>query len=247
MPARSSAFTITADRGSRRWRSESAKRWEASVTARTPGNGPAACRLPRPGSTTSPTTRASALPKAPASIPVPAVPELGHARNGRPDVHHPPDGSVTAAGLQHLMARPPRPTPQTETWPTDQLADDYLGIPSARTSAWCSPCTSPTSASTATTGTVTAFAPVRIHDMATLTSAVYALRRGLHGHHRDAGHDGCLPAGWAVDGGHGPGDPPGGHVCHWSRRPASCYAITWGGVQQIEYAAWRAISGRRGS
>ena len=90
-----------------------------------------------------------------------------------------------------------------------------MHIPAARTTGWCSPEYLAYVRKHGYYGhTVTAFAPVRMHDMATLTSAVYLY---------DAAYTGITVTQTMMDAfaqgepwtlAMAQGEPLGGHVCH---------------------------------
>ena len=183
-------------------------------------------------------TVAGALPKAPASMPVPAFPNWNVLANDRL-------GDCGIAGLQHLMEAAATDTHETETWPTDQQAADYyLKFTGGQdTGVVLSQFLAYVRKHGYYGHTVTAFAPVRMHDVATLTSAVWLYDAAYCGINVTQAMMDAFGQGepWTLAMTQGP--PIGGHCIPLvAYDPAFLTAISWGAVQKIEYAAWHAMS-----
>jgi hypothetical protein len=183
-------------------------------------------------------TVAGALPKAPASMPVPAFPNWNVLGNDQ-------YGDCGPAALQHLMEAAATDTGKTETWPTDQqVIDFYLAYTGGQDDGVV---LSQYLAYVRTQGyyghTVTAFAPVRMHDVATLTSAIYLYDATYTGITVSQAMMDAFGAGQPWTLAMTEGEPLGGHCIPLiAFDPTFLYAVTWGGVQKIEYDAWHAMS-----
>jgi hypothetical protein len=181
---------------------------------------------------------AGALPKAPASMPVPDFSDWGVLGNSQ-------FGDCGPAALQHLMEAAATDTGKTETWPTDQqVIDYYLAYTGGQDDGVV---LSQYLAYVRTRGyyghTVAAFAPVRMHEVATLTSAIYLYDAAYCGINVTQAMMDAFGAGQPWTLAMAQGEPLGGHCIPLvAFSPEYLTAISWGGVQQIEYDAWHAMS-----
>lgn len=189
-----------------------------------------------------------ALPKAPASMPIPSVADWGLLGNGPdPTCTDAPAGvgDCGVAGLQHVFAAAAADTSETETFPdANQAVEFYLAYTGGQDNGVV---LSQYLAYVRQRGyyghTVTAFAPVRMHDVATLTSAVYLYDAAYCGINVTQAMMDAFGQGEPWTPAMAQGEPLGGHcVPLIAYDPAFLYAISWGAVQKIEYAAWNAMS-----
>ena len=191
---------------------------------------------------------AGALPKAPASMPVPDVTDWLLLGNG-PDAActEAPNGvgDCGVAGLQHVFAAAAADTSETETFPdANQAVTYYLQFTGGQDDGVV---LSQYLAYVRTQGyyghTVTAFAPVRMHEVATLTSAIYLYDAAYCGINVTQAMMDAFGAGQPWTLAMAQGEPLGGHCIPLvAFSPEYLTAISWGGVQQIEYDAWHAMS-----
>jgi len=191
---------------------------------------------------------AGALPKAPASMPVPDVTDWLLLGNGPdPACTEAPNGvgDCGVAGLQHVFAAAAADTSETETFPdANQAVTYYLQFTGGQDDGVV---LSQYLAYVRTQGyyghTVTAFAPVRMHEVATLTSAIYLYDAAYCGINVTQAMMDAFGAGQPWTLAMAQGEPLGGHCIPLvAFSPEYLTAISWGGVQQIEYAAWHAMS-----
>jgi len=191
---------------------------------------------------------AGALPKAPASMPVPDVTDWLLLGNGPdPACTEAPNGvgDCGVAGLQHVFAAAAADTSETETFPdANQAVTYYLQFTGGQDDGVV---LSQYLAYVRTQGyyghTVTAFAPVRMHEVATLTSAIYLYDAAYCGINVTQAMMDAFGAGQPWTLAMAQGEPLGGHCIPLvAFSPEYLTAISWGGVQQIEYDAWHAMS-----
>ena len=181
---------------------------------------------------------AGALPKAPASMPVPGFSDWGVLANDRL-------GDCGTAGLQHLMEAAAADASESESWPTDQQAAEYYmtytggqdnGVVLSQYLAYVR-----------TQGyyghSVKAFAPVRMHEVPTLQSAIWLYDAVYSGITVTQAMMDAFSAGqpWTLE--MSQGEPLGGHCIPLVAFDGQYLtAVSWGSTQKIEYAAWHAMS-----
>jgi len=189
---------------------------------------------------------AGPLPKAPASVAAPAVADWGLDGNGPdPSCTVAPEGvgDCGVAGLNHYFMSAAADTGEGESFPdANQVVDYYMQYTGGQDSGVV---LSQFLAHARQNGflghTVTAYAPVAVHDVPTLAFAIDAY---------DAAYVGITVSQGMMDaaGGEGPwtwtleslqGPELGGHciiLCGYDS--AWLYGITWGQVVRIAYPAW---------
>ena len=178
------------------------------------------------------------LPKPPASMPVPDVSTWGMLGNDQ-------YGDCGVAGLEHLLEAAAADAGDKETFASDQQAVAYyLKYTGGQDSGVVlSAYLTYVRAHGYYGKTVKAFAPVSVHDVPTLQSAIYLY---------DAVYTGIAVTQAMMDAfGQGQpwtlamaqGEPIGGHCIPLVGYDGKTLtAVTWGGIQEIEYAAWHAMS-----
>lgn len=191
---------------------------------------------------------AGQLPKAPASAPVPVVGAWGMDGNGPdPSCTVAPDGvgDCGVAGLNHLLMAAASVPGEAGTFPSaDQVVSYYLGYTGGQDSGVV---LSAFLAYVRKTGfyghTVTAYAPVQVHDVNTLTTALWLYDAVYTGITVTQAMMDAFQAAQPWDLTAAQGEPIGGHCV-----PAVGYSdegltvITWGQPQLITWPAWHAIS-----
>ncbi len=181
---------------------------------------------------------AGALPKAPASVAVPAFPDWGMLSNDTL-------GCCGVAGIQHLMEAAATDASEQEQWPTaQQVADFYLTYTGGQDSGVV---LSDFLAYVRKTGfyghTVTAYAPVKVDDVSTLMTALYLYDAVYTGISVTQGMMDAFQAGKPWDAAAVQGEPVGGHcVPAVGYSDAGLTVITWGQPQLITWPAWHAVS-----
>lgn len=181
---------------------------------------------------------AGSLPTAPASVPVPDVSDWGILGNDQ-------YGDCGVAGLEHLLESDAADANETESFPSDQQAIAfYLQYTGGQDSGVV---LSQYLTYVRTNGyyghTVAAFAPVSVHDVPVLQAAIYLYDGAYTGIAVTQAMMDAFGQGepWTLE--MAQGEPLGGHCIPLVAYDGQyLYAITWGGIQKIEYAAWHAIS-----
>lgn len=181
---------------------------------------------------------AGALPKAPPQVPVPAYADWGMLGN---DTH----GDCGVAGLEHGFEADATLTAVTESFPS---ADQAIAYYEAYTGGQDSGVVlSDYLAYVRQNGyyghSIDAYAPVAVHDIPTLQTAIFAYGFAYAGIAVTAPMQQAFAEHqpWGVDMLDRP--PIGGHCIPIVGYDDSyLYAITWGGVQTISYPAWHYIS-----
>lgn len=211
----------------------------SNLSARTPGKfGRLGAKFPA-GLRTLDHYVAGDLPAAPASVPVPAFPNWDVLGNDQ-------YGDCGVAGLTHLMEAASVDAAVTgETWPTaDQVVQYYLAYTGGQdTGVVLSDFLAYVRQQGFLGHTVTAYAPVDVHDVPTFTSALYLYDAVYCGITVTQAMMDAFQTGqpWTAD--VVAGEPIGGHCV-----PAVAYddngltVITWGQPQVITWPAWHAIS-----
>jgi hypothetical protein len=181
---------------------------------------------------------AGSLPKAPASVPIPDVSDWEMLGN---DTY----GDCGVAGCEHLFMADAADAKETESFPSDkQAVAYYLKYTGGQDSGVVlSQYLTYVRAHGYYGHSVKAFAPVSVHDVPVLQSAIYLY---------DAVYTGIAVTQAMMDAfGQGEpwtlemaqGEPIGGHCIPLVAFDSKTLtAVTWGGTQQIEYAAWHAMS-----
>jgi hypothetical protein len=178
------------------------------------------------------------LPKAPASVPVPSVAEWGMDGN---DSY----GDCGVAGCNHLLMAAAADTRETESFPTaDQVVSYYLTYTGGQDSGVV---LSDFLAYVRKTGfyghTVSAYAPVQVHDVPTLTTALWLYDAVYTGITVTQGMMDAFQAGQPWDLTAAQGEPIGGHcVPGVGYSDEGLTVITWGEPQLITWPAWHAVS-----
>lgn len=181
---------------------------------------------------------AGSLPKAPASFAVPKVADWGMDGN---DTY----GDCGVAGLNHLFMAAAFAPGEAESFPTAaQVVSYYLKYTHGQDSGVV---LSDFLAYVRKTGfyshKVTAFAPVRVHDVNTLMTAVYLYDAVYTGITVTQGMMDAFQAGKPWDATAAQGEPVGGHcVPIVGYSDAGLTVITWGQPQLITWPAWHTIS-----
>lgn len=181
---------------------------------------------------------AGSLPKAPASVAVPAVPDWNMDGN---DIY----GDCGVAGCNHLFMAAAADTTATETFPTaDQVVSYYLTYTGGQDTGVV---LSDFLAYVRKTGfyghTITAYAPVQVHDIPTLTTALYLYDAVYCGITVSQGMMDAFQNGRPWDAESVAGEPIGGHCIPLVGFDSNyLYAVTWGSIQPIAYPAWHQIS-----
>ena len=181
---------------------------------------------------------AGSLPKPPASVSVPAVADWDMDGN---DTY----GDCGVVGLNHLLMATAAVPGETEAFPTaDQVVSYYLTYTGGQDSGVV---LSDFLAYARQQGfyghTVSAYAPVLVHDVPTLTTALYLYDAVYTGISVTQGMMDAFQAGRPWDAAAVQGEVIGGHCV-----PAVGYndlgltVITWGQPQLITWPAWHAIS-----
>lgn len=191
---------------------------------------------------------AGALPKAPASVAVPDVPDWGMDGNGPdPSCTVAPEGvgDCGVAGLNHLLMSAAAATRETETFPSaDQVVSYYLSYTGGQDTGVV---LSDFLAYVAEHGfyghKVAAYAPVRVSDIPTLQFAVNAYDAAYCGIAVTQAMEQAFAAGlpWTAD----VADSPvvGGHCVPVVGYDSQyLYIVTWGQVQSVAYSAWHHIA-----
>ena len=193
---------------------------------------------------------AGPLPKAPASVAVPAVADWGMDGNGPdPTCTVAPDGvgDCGVAGLNHGLMSAAADTHETETFPSaDEVVSYYMQYTGGQDSGVV---LSQFLAHVRQAGfyghTVAAYAPVAVHDVPTLTFAIDAYDFAYAGITVTQGMmdaaEGPGPWTWTLESLGGP--EVGGHciiLCGYDSN--WLYGITWGQVIRIAYPAWHQMS-----
>lgn len=181
---------------------------------------------------------AGPLPKAPASVTVPAVADWGVLGN---DVY----GDCGVAGAVHGFMAAAADTGERETFPTDrETVEYYLTYTDGQDSGVV---LSDFLAYVHRNGfdghKVRAYAPVAVHDVPVLQFAVNAFDFAYTGITVTQAMMDAFGAGepWTLD--TVQGDPIGGHcIPVVGYDSAWLYAVTWGKVQPIAYSAWHHMS-----
>lgn len=181
---------------------------------------------------------AGSLPAAPASVEVPDFANWGVLSN---DVL----GDCGIAGLQHLMEAAATDAGETGQWPSDKDAGtyylDFTG--GADTGVVLSQFLAYVRQHGYYGHTVTAYAPVSVHDVPTLSTAIYMYDGVYCGITVTQAMMDAFQNGQPWDLNAVQGEPAGGHCV-----PAVAYddtgltVITWGQPQVITWPAWHAIS-----
>jgi hypothetical protein len=178
------------------------------------------------------------LPKAPASVPVPSVAEWGMDGN---DSY----GDCGVAGCNHLLMAAAADTRETESFPTaDQVVSYYLTYTGGQDSGVV---LSDFLAYVRKTGfyghTVSAYAPVQVHDVPTLTTALWLYDAVYTGITVTQGMMDAFQAGQPWDLTAAQGEAIGGHcVPGVGYSDEGLTVITWGEPQLITWPAWHAVS-----
>lgn len=178
------------------------------------------------------------LPAAPASVPVPNFPNWDILGN---DTY----GDCGVAGLTHLLEGAAADAGESETWPTaQQVIDYYMTYTGGQdTGVVLSDFLAYARQQGFLGHTVTAYAPVQVHDVPTLSTAIYMYDGAYCGITVNQAMMEAFETGqpWTLD--VVQGEPEGGHCV-----PAVAYddngltVITWGQPQVITWPAWHAIS-----
>lgn len=178
------------------------------------------------------------LPKPPASMAVPQVADWGILGNQS-------YGDCGVAGLHHLMMSDAADTSENEAFPSEQqVIDYYLQYTGGQDSGVVlSDYLTYVRQNGYYGHTVKAFAPVAVHDVPTLQTAIWLYDATYTGISVTQAMMDAFNQGepWALE--TVQGEVIGGHCI-----PLIGYdgqyltAVTWGGTQQIEYSAWHAIS-----
>ncbi len=181
---------------------------------------------------------AGPLPKPPTSIPVPLVADWGMLGNDQ-------YGDCGVAGLEHGFMADATDTHETETFPTDaQAVEYYLGFTDGQdTGVVLSKYLAHVRQAGYFGHTVSAYAPVAVHDVPTLQTAIayydfaycgIAVTEAM----QEDFHDGQP---WTLGSLLSP--VKGGHcVPLVGYDDQYLYAVTWGSVQAISYPAWHFMS-----
>lgn len=178
------------------------------------------------------------LPKPPASVPVPDVADWGMDGNDTA-------GDCGVAGINHLLMSAAADAGETETFPAaDQVVSYYFTYTGGQDSGVV---LSDFLAYVRKTGfyghTVSAYAPVQVHDVTTLTTALWLYDAVYCGITVTQAMMDAFQSGKPWDSAAVEGEPVGGHCV-----PAVGYSdegltvITWGQPQLITWPAWHAIS-----
>ena len=154
-------------------------------------------------------------------------------------------GDCGVAGLEHLLESDAADANETESFPSDQQAIAfYLQYTGGQDSGVV---LSQYLTYVRTNGyyghTVAAFAPVSVHDVPVLQAAIYLYDGAYTGIAVTQAMMDAFGQGepWTLE--MAQGEPLGGHCIPLVAYDGQyLYAITWGGIQKIEYAAWHAIS-----
>jgi hypothetical protein len=178
------------------------------------------------------------LPKAPASFPAPKMASWNMDGNDQ-------YGDCGVAGLNHLLMAAAFAPGETEAFPAaDQVVSYYLTYTGGQDSGVV---LSDFLAYVRKTGfyghTVSAYAPVQVQDVNTLTTALYLYDAVYTGITVTRAMMDAFQAGQPWDAASAQGEPLGGHCV-----PAVGYSdegltvITWGEPQLVTWPAWHAIS-----
>ncbi len=181
---------------------------------------------------------AGALPKAPPSVAVPVVADWN--MDGNDTV-----GDCGVAGLNHLLMAAAAVPGETETFPaSDEVVSYYFTYTGGEDSGVV---LSDFLAYVRKTGfyghKVTAYAPVKVHDVNTLTTALWLYDAVYTGITVTQGMMAAFEAGKPWDLAAAQGEPEGGHCVPLVGYDSQyLYAVTWGKVQPVAYPAWHKIS-----
>jgi hypothetical protein len=183
---------------------------------------------------------AGPLPAAPPQCNVPAFDDWGMLGNDR-------FGDCGVAGLQHLFEADATLTHEPQTWPSDQEAIDYYlrytggqdaGVVLSAYLAYVRG-----HADGYYGNTVAAYAPVPVHDVPTLQTAIWLYGGAYSGIVVTDAMEQAFSAGRPWNLGAAAGHPVGGHcVPLLGYDDSFLYVCTWGTIHPISYPAWHAVA-----
>lgn len=181
---------------------------------------------------------AGSLPKAPASMAVPAVADWEMLGNDQ-------YGDCGVAGLAHLFMADATDTGATETFPSDEQAVSYyLKYTHGKdTGVVLSQYLKYVRKHGYYGHTVAGYAPVAVHDVPTLQTAIYLFDGAYTGIAVTEQMQADFQAGrpWTLESLESP--VVGGHCIPLVGYDSTyLYAVTWGAVQPIAYSAWHYMS-----
>jgi hypothetical protein len=181
---------------------------------------------------------AGSLPAPPPSFAVPAITDWDLDGNSE-------YGDCGVAGLNHLLMAAAFAPGEAETFPTaDQVVSYYLTYTGGQDSGVV---LSDFLAYVRKTGfyghTVSAYAPVQVADVSTLTTALWLYDAVYTGISVTQGMMDAFSAGQPWDLAAAQGQPIGGHCVPLVGFDSQfLYAVTWGQVQPIAYPAWHQVA-----
>ena len=181
---------------------------------------------------------AGSLPKPPPSVPVPPVSDWGMLGNNT-------YGDCGVAGCEHLFMADAADAKETESFPSDaQAVAYYLNYTGGQDSGVVlSQYLTYVRAHGYYGHAVKAFAPVSVQDVPTLQTAIYLYDGAYTGITVTQAMMDAFGQGepWTLE--MAQGEPIGGHCIPLIAYDSTyLYAVTWGGIQKIEYSAWHAMS-----
>jgi hypothetical protein len=154
-------------------------------------------------------------------------------------------GDCGVAGCEHLFMADAADAKETESFPSDaQAVEFYLKYTGGQDSGVVlSQYLTYVRARSYYAHTVKAFAPVSVQDVPTLQTAIYLYDGAYTGITVTQAMMDAFGQGepWTLE--MAQGEPIGGHCIPLIAYDSTyLYAVTWGGVQKIEYSAWHAMS-----
>ena len=181
---------------------------------------------------------AGPLPKPPPKVDVPAVPSWGMLANDRL-------GDCGVAGLEHLFMADASITLEKESEASDQQAADYyLKYTGGQdTGVVLSDYLAYVRRHKYYSRKVDSYAPVNVHDVPTLQTAIDLYGAAYTGITVTAGMQQAFENGTPWDAQACSGPIEGGHcVPIVGYDDQLLYLVTWGGIQAVTYSAWHQIS-----